>query len=144
MRVFLLPLIFCPWFDPLMMWWYYQRQYITVFLINSPHLPWKLLRNNALKQERQRLSNPFSVYRMSNFIYFCISSFKGRYLQFIYPDRSNRAFSHALSIVFNGDTPKHELANSSLRIDILTCKLKTRGAFVRPTSKIYAQFIMNL
>ena len=70
--------------------------------------------------------------------------FKGRYLQFIYPDRSNRAFSHALSIVFNGDTPKHELANSSLRIDILTCKLKTRGALVRPTSKIYAQFIMNL
>ena len=69
---------------------------------------------------------------------------KGRYLQFVYLDRSNRAFSHALSIVFNGDTPKHELANSSLRIDILTCKLKTRGAFVRPTSKIYAQFIMNL
>ena len=72
------------------------------------------------------------------------ATLKGRYLQFIYPDRSNRAFSHALSIVFNGDTPKHELANSSLRIDILTCKLKTRGALRRPTSKIYAQFIMNL
>ena len=65
-------------------------------------------------------------------IFSCLGNrFKGRYLQFIYPDRSNRAFSHALGIVFNGDTPKHELANSSLRIDILTCKLKTRGGLTK-------------
>ena len=49
-----------------------------------------------------------------------LSNFKGRYLQHIQPDRSNRAFSYELCIVFNGDTPKYELANSSLRREVLT------------------------